>query len=235
MTVKFNNYLYTFVLIKAALLFSLLSARGDMPEATISLEFSLLSLGSTLRDLHFDTVEGRQTVTITNAARSHSIRYTGSPNLIFYRLGEPDALGDETISEFARINLTQHRENLLLLFLPTSDDDKARIHPLKETLEDFPNGSWRLFNLTTAPLAVAVRGGEPLIIPNQELRTLQIDSDRARTRRVEIAIYREEGWEMIYRSLWSHRPDSRTLVFLTPQGENTERIRVNRFTDSLSD
>ena len=109
-----------------------------------------------------------------------------------------------------------------------------RIFPLPEAEEDFPNDSWRLFNLTRSALAVAAKEAEPVMIPSRELRTLTIQSDQARTRRVEIVIYREDGWEMIYRSLWSHRPDSRTLVFITPQGDNDERIRVKRFTDSAN-
>lgn len=223
-------------LLKLSLLacLSVTAVANGNEEESVSVKLSLLSLGSTLRNLHFDTADGRQTTTVTNAARTASFQYVGKPELVFYRTDSTTDGEVETNIPLAAIDLRNHSGNLLLLFSPTGKQDRMRIFPLPESEGDFPNGSWRLFNLTRSALAVAAKEAEPVMIPSRELRTLTIQSDQARTRRVEIAIYREDGWEMIYRSLWSHRPDSRTLVFITPQGDNDERIRVNRFTDSAN-
>jgi hypothetical protein len=215
----------------AAAVFAQSRVHGADAES-IEVRFSLLSLGPTIRDVYFDSSEGRQSVTITNAARTARIRYSGKPQLEFYRLTDDD--DGEVIREvIASVQLRAIEDDYMLLFVPASGGQSFRIYPMVESRAIFPDGSWRIVNLSNAPLAIGVRGQEPLVVPARESSTLRLTTESAETKRVEIAVYQQEGWEIVYRSLWSVRPNVRTLVFLIPRSEDSRRIDVRRFNDSV--
>jgi hypothetical protein len=198
----------------------------------IEVRFSLLSLGPTIREVYFDSTEGKQSVTITNAARTARIRYSGKPQLEFYRLTE-DVDGEVIREVIASVQLRAIEEDYMLLFVPANGANSFRIYPMVESRAIFPDGSWRIVNLSNAPLAIGVPGQEPLLVPARESSTLRLKTESAETKRVEIAVYQQEGWEIVYRSLWSVRPNVRTLVFLIPRSEDSRRIDVRRFNDSV--
>jgi hypothetical protein len=203
-------------------------------EETVSIRFSALSLGEGLRSWNFDDSTGSHEISIPNASRSREMRYTGPPQFVFYTTGTAEDGSAIKIPQ-ASVDLSGKEGTWLFVLFPSRQGEPAfRLFPIVDGTGDFPANSWRVFNLTPFRMAIKVGDDDPALINASDFRTFIADQQENKTERVQVAISREDSWDLIYRSLWGRRANARILIFLLP-ADGGDRIVVRRFNQTVRD
>jgi hypothetical protein len=163
--------------------------------------------------------------------RSESYKYDLGPNIIFYgdRVDEEGKPIAEAIAELP-LGATQ----VLLFFNKLKNTDESGqnydVLVLKDDHSDFPFGSFRFINASGKKLAIKI-SKEQLTLAEGESKTVKVKAS-AKDLGVDIGSYVEEEdkWQKGYSSMWGHRENLRTLVFIA-NGPNGS-IRALRFRES---
>lgn len=200
----------------------------------VSVRLSALSLGSTLNDLKFQEGRSVRDLIVPNASRSPTFQYSGPPVLEFFTEGEI-VDGERVRDVVASVDLTGKTGQWVLVFLPKPPNaERVPVLAIEDGFSDFPAASWRVYNLTPFSMALQVDDDRPVMIQSGAQHTLRRPVNGNRTERVQVALYREDSWELAYRSFWSRREHARALYFLTQSGSG-EGIVVRRFSQALRD
>ena len=170
-------------------------------------------------------------IVATALMRSESYKYDLGPNIIFYgdRVDEEGKPIAEAIAELP-IGATQ----VLLFFNKLKNTDESGqnydVSVLKDDHSDFPFGSFRFINASGKKLAIQI-SEEQLTLAVGESKTVKIKAS-TKDLGVDIGSYVEEEdkWQKGYSSMWGHRENLRTLVFIA-NGPNGS-IRALRFRES---
>ncbi len=175
--------------------------------------------------------------------RSEPIRYAGPAKIEFFDEEPPPGapFDEEGIRRgpkpFAVTTLPTNQREVLLLFVPlpadAGDDGlKYRLLPFDDSKDMLPWGSYRLINFTNRPFVafagsqtqrheLAANRASGTIAPGGAKRNLQwIIFDAAKT----------DG-KPVFSAQWLHRPDHRSLVFITESRNQRGAINVKTIGD----
>ena len=214
------------ILISSFLLLSSSNLRAQ------SYEFQVISTGEPiLRTLWYTEGSKKNKIVATALMRSESYKYNLGPNIIFYgdRVDEEGKPIAEAIADLP-IGATQ----VLLFFNKLKNTNESGqnydVSVLKDDHSDFPFGSFRFVNASGKILAVKI-SEEQLTLAVGESKTVKVKAS-TKDLGVDIAAYvkDEDKWQKGYSSMWGHRENLRTLVFIA-NGPNGS-IRTLRFRES---
>ena len=195
-------------------------------------EFQAISTGEPiLRTLWYTEGSKKNKIVATTLMRSESYKYDSGPNIIFYgdRVDEEGKPIAEAIAEL-QTGATQ----VLLFFSKLKNTNESGknydVSVLKDDYSVFPFGSFRFINATGKKLAIVI-SEEQLTLAEGESKTIKVKAS-TKDLGVDIGSYSEEEdiWQKGYSSMWGHRENLRTLVFIA-NGPNGS-IRALRFRES---
>lgn len=197
-----------------------------------SYEFQAISTGEPiLRTLWYAKDSKKIEIVATALMRSESYKYDLGPKIIFYgdRVDEEGKPIPEAIADLP-IGATQ----VLLFFNKLKNTNESGqnydVSVLKDDHSNFPFGSFRFINASGKKLAVKI-SEEQLTLAVGESKTVKVKAS-TKDLGVDIGSYVEEEdkWKKGYSSMWGHRENLRTLVFIAnrPNGG----IRTLRFRES---
>ena len=190
-------------------------------------------------------VEGRDEPAITPVStsvpfsmRSDPLPYVGPAKIEFFETEPPagPVFDDEGNRlgplPFATANLPSGKRELLLLFVPLSVDQqkyglKYRLLPFDDSLDSVPWGSYRFINFTNRSF-VAYAGSKSQrfeLNPNRLSATIAPGGAK---RNLQWLIYGNASGaeELVFSSQWLHRPDYRSLIFVTESTNQRGAINV---------
>jgi hypothetical protein len=197
-----------------------------------SYEFQAISTGEPiLRTLWYAKDSKKIEIVATALMRSESYKYDLGPNVIFY--GERFDEEGKPIAE-AIAKLPADATRVLLFFNKLKKPDEFGLNYEVIVLEDdysnFPFGSFRFINASDKNLAIRI-SEEQLSLPSGETKIVKVRPS-TKDLGIDIATYisEKDKWLRGYSSLWGHRENLRTLVFIAndPNGG----IRTLRFRES---
>lgn len=195
-------------------------------------EFQAISTGEPiLRTLWYTNESKKNKIVATALMRSENYKYDLGPNIIFYgdRVDEEGKPIAEAIADLP-VGATQ----VLLFFNKLKNTNASgqnyNVVVLKDDYSDFPFGSFRFVNASGKTLAVRI-SKEQLTLSIGESKTVKLKAG-AKDLGVDVAAYLEEEdeWQQGYSSMWGHRENLRTLVFIA-NGPNGS-IKTLRFRES---
>ena len=179
-------------------------------------------------DLYYDSKGKDNKLTVYNSDRSAFNDYVKSEQIVFYRL-VPGPEGRLIHEEAAIVNLAAAGTWPLLIFTKSPDSPKRyRVAAISDDLKSFPFPSLRFMNLTAVDL-YAKFGDQTLKISAKGMEVIDphiTSTDQLETRFTQIATLTEEGPSLLYSNYWVVRPTQRTLVFVFPQDESVQIIRI---------
>ena len=197
-----------------------------------SYEFQAISTGEPiLRTLWYTEGSKKNKIVATAVMRSESYKYDLGPKIIFY--GDRVDEEGKPIAE-AIANLPIGATQVLLFFNKLKNTNESGqnydVSVLKDDHSNFPFGSFRFINASGKQLAVKI-SEEQLTLAVGESKTVKVKAS-TKDLGVDIGSYVEEEdkWQKGYSSMWGHRENLRTLVFIAnrPNGG----IRTLRFRES---
>ncbi len=226
---KFFLPLITFCLLMGA---TQLSAQEQQP--MVNVRFTALSLDSPISNIKFDSDGTAKSLFTSTVTRSLEQKYSGPPQLVFY-IPETGPEGQTIKRPVAVVNLSgfSGKQVLLLFSQHPSEPGRYTVHALDDSTARTPGNSWRMFNLTPTTVAIKVGEQEPVTIKTRSDYLFRFNSDAQTSVVIQIAASTEDGWELARRSIWSHNPNLRTLVFLIPGGQGNS-VQVKRINQSLN-
>lgn len=208
--------------------------------------FSCLSWDDEIETLYFRTLVnlnkqaplmiGASSVNIASSFRSESQSYLGPAVLEFYSTlpsVNPISL-EKSPKPVASVLLPPNKARVLLLFIkqaPTADHPNLHhyIEVLSDDLDNFPMGGYLLKNSTSKNL-IATINKQSFELAAHSTKSLASPSDS--TQKIEWLLWNETHKDKpIYSSLWQHRPDSRTIIFITESEEQRGSLSVKAIQD----
>ena len=195
-------------------------------------EFQAISTGEPiLRTLWYTEGAKKNKIVATALMRSESYKYDLGPKIIFY--GDRVDEEGKSIAE-AIAKLPADATRVLLFFNKLKKPDQFGLNYEVIVLEDdhsnFPFGSFRFINASGKKIAIQI-SEEQLTLAVGESKTVKVKAS-TKDLGVDIGSYVEEEdkWQKGYSSMWGHRENLRTLVFIAnrPNGG----IRTLRFRES---
>ena len=177
-------------------------------------------------------------LTVPFSMRSEPIAYQGPAKVEFFdKEPPPGPPFDETGARqgpppLAVASLPSGQSEILLLFVPLpkelhKDGIQFRVIPFDDSKDMLPWGGYRLINFTTRPLTVFAGSREKRfdIQPNSASDTIAPGGDK---RNLLWLVYdREQGaTKPVFSAQWLHRPDYRSLVFITDSRTQRGAISV---------
>ncbi|WOO41545.1 hypothetical protein [Rubellicoccus peritrichatus] len=204
-------------------------------EGIVNVSFRALSWDNTIPKVeYFDGTEVASFL-VPNGSRSVVQHYTGPATITFYdtlRFGPDNA---PIYPPVAFASIPPDIQSPLFLFIKNADGDDYpyKVLVVDESAQNFPNGSYRFFNLTQYNLACLFGKNKFQLKPGSQ-ETLS--TEEAEKKYVEIKLARNdertEGWRLAYASKWGIRKNRRALVFLYSKPDDPSEIITKKYYDN---
>ena len=195
-------------------------------------EFQAISTGEPiLRTLWYTEGSKKNKIVATALMRSESYKYNPGPNITFYG-DRVDIEGKPIAEAIAELPVGATKVLIFLNKLKNTNESGQNydVSVLKDDHSIFPFGSFRFVNASDKRIAVKI-SNEQLTLAVGESMTVKVRASN-KDLGVDIGAYLEEEdkWQAGYSSMWGHRENLRTLVFIT--NRPTGGIRTLRFRES---
>lgn len=196
-------------------------------EDFIQVEFITLSWKGNIKNLWFMSKEGHRKLDVYERDFTMPEIYTGPPIIRFYEDEAALDLPPEDRPEpSALAKLPASGGKILLMFAPKgSEENSWTVRVLDNSPATFPPGAYRVMNLGTSALRIALDRKVTPVKANSLAIVRPDRSDEVRDMPVQIA----EGNKMVFSSIWGHQEDRRTTVFIIPDPNARNGIGVRRF------
>ncbi|MEM0964778.1 MAG: hypothetical protein AAGJ81_01335 [Verrucomicrobiota bacterium] len=196
-------------------------------EEIVKVEFQVLSIDGTIRDLSYLTGDGTLSPLVAfDGSRSFTYEYEGPP---FLRIYPDDAVAGTPPK--AVVDLKDVAKKSLLLIFP-QDDGEISVVLIPDGEDVHPLGSYRFFNLTGSPVAVVANDSRHMLKPMSDylVEVFPENSDES-TCRIRVAIEEEGTWKMLYANTWIGSSDSRFLAII--KNEDDGKVIIRRIRDTI--
>ncbi|MDP3851844.1 MAG: hypothetical protein Q8Q59_15175 [Luteolibacter sp.] len=210
------------------LLLTLPSLLAQTPSAEGGIRFRTFGWQLSADDLYYE-VKGRDTrISVTDSARSVFNLAPKGRQIVFYRLVPgPD---DKPLREqAATVDIAAAGPWPLLIF---TNDPKApkryRVAAIADDLKVFPFPSCRFVNFSQVDL-YARFGDQKIKLPAKGVERIDPhlkSATETETRYITVSMDTPEGPRLLYSNNWAVRPSHRTLVFIFPQDEQLQIMRI---------
>ena len=179
-------------------------------------------------DLYFES-KGKDTkLSVIDAARSVFMDHVKKDTIVFYRL-VPGPEGKLVREEAAVVNIAAAGPWPLVVFMKAENSAKRyKTVAISDDLKTFPIPSSRFINLT--PIELYAKLGEQVLkLPAKGVELVEPIFKSAtvpEARYTSIHAMTEEGPLMLYSNNWMLRPTQRMLVFIFPQENSLQVMRI---------
>lgn len=184
--------------------------------------------------------------TVPFSKRSSPVVYSGPAKIEFFKTEPPpgavfDEEGNRLGPEpFATAILPSGKREMLLLFVPLAADQRKgeleyRLLPFDDSMDTLPWGSYRFINFTNRNL-VAYAGSKTQRLELKSNRASETISPGGSKRNLQWLIYDspQTDGKPIFSAQWLHRPNYRSLIFVTESKNQRGAINVKSI-DEWSD
>lgn len=173
---------------------------------------------------------------IASSFRSEPQSYLGPAILEFFTIPPPpkSALKERTPEPVASVFLPPDKTRVLLLFFkqtPPTDHPNLRHHleVLPDSLDDLPMGGYLLINSTGKKLIGNV---DKLSFELEAHSKKHVPSPADTAQKLEWLFWNGSRKEKpLYSSQWNHRPDGRSIIFITESGEQRGALAIKAIQD----
>ncbi|MBC2601825.1 hypothetical protein [Puniceicoccus vermicola] len=215
---------------------SLAQAATMKEEDLVSVEFTTLALGNrNIEDLKYESDGQVRTISIYTRTFTQPHSYSGPPSMIFFR--EERSPSDGTIQRIpvANAKLSPNQKEVLILFMGNDggSDEHYQVFTVKRDRSIFPAGSYQIFNLSE--YAITGKIGEELFQLN-DMDSTVVELSNRETTAIEVKFARSEGdsWTLAYNSLWPHRTNFRSNIFIFGTDDEVNPVNVQVFKEYLN-
>lgn len=197
-------------------------------------ELLTLAFSGVIRDLNYITTEGVSTTTVYSRGFGVPIAYEGPRELVFFRnLPNPDGFENQEREIVARASLPGGGRYLLLFDESAEGSaDPYQVTVVDNALVDFPPGSYRVFNLSSQPLAGSF-GSNRFRLQAEERSIVTAEGDENGNIEVRFFALAENSSELIYSSVWQIKKTRRTTVFLLGSSSKKQQLEVRKFVEPV--
>jgi len=208
-----------------------------LEEPVVSARFKALGWVKTLRDVYyFERANEPIKMLIPSGGLSIEYNYRGPETLRFY-LKETDAQGAVRWNPVGSVRLTSASSEYLLLFRAAENKNGFQVRAEPNSVADFPGGSYRFFNFTSAPIAGKLESSEFVVGPGATT-TVKPEPGPGASLVTFLATRTGGNWKVLFKTKWPWKKDVQTLVFLVPgdrEGQVRQRIIRERLLSNSSD
>ena len=213
------------------------------PQATgdnlISVEFSCLAWSQVdTKGLRYLDGEKVEPLRISSAYRTGPYRYRGTnPIVVFREVAGPE--GAVIRQPVGRAFVDPSFTKVLFLFIrndqPEGSGSEYEIMVLDDSLDSFPRGAYRIFNLSNHQIGGFI-GKEKFIVPTKEFRTIELDSEDKVDVQIHFSSRVEDQWVPGVNTRWLYRDNMRSIVFVTADQESRyPMLKVKSVKEYLED
>ena len=223
---KYLKYILTFLIVSISV-----NAQNSKSDE-IDIKFTAFSMGTVIRDVFFDSNGESKPLLVTDGNRTQKFHYKGPPKLVTYT---KKILDDGTVvkRKFASANVPIHYKHLFLIFVPAKgkgDNIKYKVLALNDSPELYPPSSYRLFNGTPSLIAgkFGGKGDEAFKLPAGSITVVPQAAIEENQKTIQLGIYNNENWSLLYQSIWSYRKGRKALIFITARDTRPDMISVRK-------
>lgn len=216
------------VILIATFLGILAAASSAAEKDAVKCEIITLSWSGNIKGLAYASADGVKSMDVYESGFTIPEKYFGPPVIAFYAdrntLTLPPAERPEPI---ATATLPVGLPSILLLFTPLTDSPgKMDINVINNSIQDFPPGAYRVFNLSPSKLQLVTDKTIHPAIPPQRLAIIKPSpGEPVRDMDIRIAVAGKE----VYTSQWGHRDIRRTTVFISPDPRGHDQLLIRKF------
>ena len=163
----------------------------------------------------------------------------GSPRLVLYRM--TGAGEDAQRTPVVSVNLPASGQDYLVFLLPNRHGgaDSLQAHAFNDDVRNLPNGSTRIYNLSSATIAIKygdtrllINGSSAKTINNRDARWNGLTNASSTSHKggdlpVHIAVSKDEKWKTVYSTVWYLNEDKRYQVFVIPENDAVRVVQVS--------
>ena len=179
-------------------------------------------------DLYFESKGKDIKLSVIDSARSVFNDHAKTESIVFYRL-VPGPDGKLVHEEAAVVNISAAGQWPLVVFMKTETTPKRyKAVAISDDLKTFPIPSCRFINLTPIEL-YAKLGDQDMKVPAKGVELLDPHLKSAiepEARYASIHAMTASGPLMLYSNNWMMRPTQRTMVFIFPQDDTLQVMRI---------
>lgn len=199
----------------------------------IQVQFTTLAWEPVEQELHFQSPESApESIEINTRFRSEPYFYTGPNPIVFYTESSgPD--GTAIRNPVATAKIPQDIKSAMLLFVPVAGQDGVSIYVMDDSMDAFPWGSVRFFNLTQRDLGI-IFNDEKIPIRPLEMKTSKAQNEHKSVHLSILAIQDKELRDL-YNSQWPQDEGTRHLVFIKDAPQRYQGIMTKSVTDFRPD
>jgi hypothetical protein len=207
------------------LLFTTLCAQGQEEEPLIQTHFRTLGWNYRANDLFYAPVSGEDaSIEIPQSFRSPEYSYAGDSIITFYRISRlPD--GSVVRDAVCSVEVNQQVNQWLFLFVSNPESGEVRVFAMDDSLEGFPYGSSRYFNLTDRTLGV-VFGKRKFKLEPRGSDIVSPDIDADTNVQLQILAIRNDELQDIYNAQWPQDLRVRYLIFIKESERRRGRVDI---------
>ncbi|MDQ8207321.1 hypothetical protein QEH52_07365 [Coraliomargarita sp. SDUM461003] len=218
---------FTFLLVVA------FSSVGMTQQPIQSAEFSTLAWSRTIKDLHYQGVDGELVkMWIPNGSPSKVYEYRGTFPVQFFRIIGTDDAG-KPIKELAAEYMPAGRlQEQLLIFIadPASEQNRYRLLPFRFSKDEAQENTYRFINLSDFPVFVKF-GSERFSVAKHSEKSMTTGITASGGQSIAMAIQVSEqpnDLKLAYSSSWSVRSGRSALVFVTTEPSADDKIAIKK-------
>ncbi|WP_309379811.1 hypothetical protein [Cerasicoccus frondis] len=214
---------------------SLNAAPIKQAEPNVSIQFTTLSWdASMIKDLKFESEGEVDSVSIYQRGFSIPQTYVGPRTMRFFREVTDPATGEPLRNIVAQVNIPENVRELLLIFKQNDQGSKEhyQIFPINRNRDDFPRGSYQIFNLSDYPISGKI--DEQLFqINTQRSQVIKLPLQETATIEVKFARNENDSWSLAYSSLWAHKANNRVNIFIFNTGDKIDPVEIRMYKEFL--
>ncbi|WP_309396347.1 hypothetical protein [Cerasicoccus maritimus] len=207
----------------------------NQEEPNVSIQFTTLSWDATvIKDLKFESDGEVESVSIYKRGFSIPQMYHGPRNMRFFREVIDPATGATLRKTIAQVNIPESTKELLLIFKQSGQgaNERYQIFPIKRDRNNFPRGSYQIFNLSDYHISGKI--DEQLFqIDTQRSQIIKLPLQKTTTIDVKFARNENDAWSLAYSSLWAHKANNRVNIFIFNTGDEIDPIEIRMYKEFL--
>ncbi len=158
-------------------------------------------------------------------------KYTGPRIIRFYENEASLSLPPEKRPEPTAIAELPEKGGEVMLIFAQKDSEEIgwSVRVLDNSPENFPPGAYRFMNRTPSAFNVILDQKETPLEPNSQVVILSDKGDAIREIHAQIGV----GEDIVFSSIWEHRADRRTTVFIISDPNGRNGMSVRRFPEAV--
>ncbi|MGJ8642082.1 MAG: hypothetical protein ACSHX9_01635 [Luteolibacter sp.] len=225
----------TAILSAFGLILSSISPVQAEPE-TINTDLMAITLGGVVPGYFYLKGDDKIRMTAHSRGITAPAIYTGSAVLNFYKdlnALESSKEDDSSAKPIASVTLPAGCDRTLLVFDFTADKEVPELKAFGIKNAEFGESDYRLFNFSEKPVHAVLKEEDSIEVPAGEQMTVKTAEWGKEIQSIQVTFSLDSDGSVKpqYSSVWGHRPERRSFIFVSAEPEDEQQIRVAKFFD----